>query len=66
MMEWEEEEAAKEEWAAEKRAGKRRQQDPDVEIASHDSNLEMGPIRRGVTRHFFEDGSGVGSAHITS
>ncbi|KAF8599788.1 hypothetical protein BDV93DRAFT_609081 [Ceratobasidium sp. AG-I] len=57
VMEWGEEEEAANEWdaaaAAEKRAGKRREQEPDVEIASHDSNLEMGPIRRGVTRHFF-------------
>ena len=73
VMEWgEEEEAAKDElgWdaavAAEKRAGKRREQEPDVEIASHDSNLEMGPIRRGATRHFFENGSGIGPTYSGS
>lgn len=68
-MEWgEEDEAAKEglDWAAERRAGKRREQEPDVEVVSHDSNLEMGPIRRGAIRHFVEDGSGIGPAHASS
>ncbi|KAJ1301669.1 hypothetical protein OPQ81_008907 [Rhizoctonia solani] len=48
----------------ERRAGKRRQQEPgsEVEVVSPDEDMEMGPIRRGTTRHFIinEGGSDRG------
>lgn len=61
VLEWlEEEEAGKEELdfdPEERRAGKRKQQEPDVEVASPDSGMELGPIRRGTTR-FLVDNEG--------
>jgi hypothetical protein len=56
-MEWSEEEAEDRPDfdPEERRASKRRQQEPDVEVASLDEDMEMGPIRRGTTRHFVVD-----------
>ncbi|CEL53936.1 hypothetical protein RSOLAG1IB_06718 [Rhizoctonia solani AG-1 IB] len=57
VMEWSEEEAEDRPDfdPEERRASKRRQQEPDVEVASLDEDMEMGPIRRGTTRHFVVD-----------
>ncbi|CAE6495867.1 unnamed protein product [Rhizoctonia solani] len=67
VMEWLEEDANEEQPdfdVEERRASKRRQHDPEpeVEIASFDEDMEMGPVRRGTTRHFVinEGGSDQG------
>ncbi|GAB1522695.1 hypothetical protein RhiTH_005817 [Rhizoctonia solani] len=56
VMEWEEEEEeeGKEgpDFDPEERRASKRRQEQDVEIASPDEDMEMGPIRRGITRHF--------------
>ncbi|CAE6528966.1 unnamed protein product [Rhizoctonia solani] len=57
VLEWTEEEPNEEGPdfdVEERRAGKRRQQnpDPEIEVVSPEEDVEMGPIRRGTTRHF--------------
>ncbi|KAL5639292.1 hypothetical protein ACGC1H_006711 [Rhizoctonia solani] len=57
VMEWIEEDENEETPGfdvEERRASKRRQQEsePEVEVVSPDEDVEMGPIRRGTTRHF--------------
>ncbi|KAG9125541.1 hypothetical protein FRC07_007193 [Ceratobasidium sp. 392] len=65
VLEWLEEEDAKgERWAEERRAGKRRQMEPDIEVVEHEEDVEMGPVRRGTRRHFVEEnGSGPVDIH---
>ncbi|KAG8740863.1 hypothetical protein FRC10_003818 [Ceratobasidium sp. 414] len=59
VLEWLEEEGKEEGWAEERRAGKRRQMEPDIEVVEHEEDVEMGPVRRGTRRHFVEEnGSG--------
>lgn len=58
VLEWPEEEPEFD--AEERRASKRRQQDPepDIEVVNPDSDVEMGPIRRGAARRFDNDEGG--------
>ncbi|CAE7155760.1 unnamed protein product [Rhizoctonia solani] len=67
VMEWTEEEENEEIPdfdAEERRADKRRQQEAEleVEIVNPDEDMEMGPVRRGIARHFIisEGGSDRG------
>ncbi|KAG9085298.1 hypothetical protein FS749_004543 [Ceratobasidium sp. UAMH 11750] len=58
VLEWLEDEK-EEGWAEERRAGKRRQMEPHIEVVEHEEDIEMGPVRRGTRRHFVEEnGSG--------
>ncbi|KAG8688355.1 hypothetical protein FRC08_011481 [Ceratobasidium sp. 394] len=58
VLEWLEDEK-EEGWAEERRAGKRRQIEPHIEVVEHEEDIEMGPVRRGTRRHFIEEnGSG--------
>ncbi|KAG9081904.1 hypothetical protein FS749_007293, partial [Ceratobasidium sp. UAMH 11750] len=58
VLEWLEDEK-EEGWAEERRAGKRRQMEPHIEVVEHEEDIEMGPVRRGTRRHFIEEnGSG--------
>ncbi|ELU39923.1 hypothetical protein AG1IA_06053 [Rhizoctonia solani AG-1 IA] len=67
VMEWEEEEEEEDkegpDFDPEERRASKRRQEQDVEIASPDEDMEMGPIRRGITRHFIvnEGGSDQGA-----
>ncbi|KAH7334329.1 hypothetical protein B0J17DRAFT_720738 [Rhizoctonia solani] len=67
VMEWMEEDENEEQPdfdVEERRAGKRRQHDPEpeVEVVSLNEDMEMGPVREGTTRHFIinEGGSDWG------
>jgi hypothetical protein len=59
VMEWPEDEQSRVEgWDEERRTGKKRQVDPEIEVMEYEEDMEMVPVRRATRRHFVEDGSG--------
>ncbi|QRV97418.1 hypothetical protein RhiJN_25437 [Ceratobasidium sp. AG-Ba] len=58
VLEWLEDEPKPETWSEARRAGKRRQVEPDVEVVDPEEDIEMEPVRRATRRHFVEESGG--------
>ncbi|QRW11960.1 hypothetical protein RhiLY_10959 [Ceratobasidium sp. AG-Ba] len=58
VLEWLEDEPKSETWSEARRAGKRRQVEPDVEVVDPEEDIEMEPVRRATRRHFVEESGG--------